>query len=193
MTIRFRDRREFQAEELELTQALAHQATLAIQLTRLGQQAKQAAILEERNRMARDIHDSLAQSLTGVVMQLNAATEFLAREPDRTQACITRAQDLAKQGLAEARRSVWLLYQSDRTACGLSDSLTRLVEQMTTGTTARISLSVDGMPYCLDATPEYESAPHCPRIAHQLASARQTSNYSSRTYLHFRAHPTAGI
>jgi PAS domain S-box-containing protein len=152
LTIRFRDRREFQAEELELTQALAHQATLAIQLTRLGQQAKQAAILEERNRIARDIHDSLAQSLTGIVMQLNAATEFLAREPDRTQACITRAQDLAKQGLAEARRSVWLLYQSDRTACGLSDSLKRLVEQMTTGTTARISLSVDGTPYCLDAT-----------------------------------------
>ncbi len=151
-TIRFGDRREFQAEELELTQALAHQATLAIQLTRLGQQAKQAAILEERNRMARDIHDSLAQSLTGVVMQLNAATEFLDRQPDRTQTCITRAQDLAKQGLAEARRSVWLLYHSDRTACGLSDSLTRLVEQMTTETTARISLSVDGTPYCLDAT-----------------------------------------
>lgn len=102
--------------------------------------------------MARDIHDSLAQSLTGAVMQLNAATEFLARSPDRTIACITRAQDLAKQGLASARRSVWLLYHSDRAACGLSDSLTRLVEQMTTGTTTRISLSVDGTPYCLDAT-----------------------------------------
>lgn len=151
-TIRFRDRLEFKAEELELTQALAHQATLAIQLTRLGQQAKQAAILEERNRMARDIHDSLAQSLTGVMMQLNAATEFLDRSPDRTQACITRAQDLAKQGLAEARRSVWLLYHSDRAACGLADSLTRLVEQMTTGTTTRITVSVDGTPYCLDAT-----------------------------------------
>ncbi|WP_293124348.1 GAF domain-containing protein [Microcoleus sp. bin38.metabat.b11b12b14.051] len=144
--------RQFTTQQIELAQALAHQVTLAVELTRLAAENRQAAILEERNRMARDIHDSLAQSLTGVVMQLNAATEFLDRSPDRTQACITRAQDLAKQGLAEARRSVWLLYYSDRAACGLADSLTRLVEQMTTGATTRITVSVDGTPYCLDAT-----------------------------------------
>jgi len=150
-TIRFADRREFQAEELELAQALANQATLAIQLLRMANQKQQAAIVEERNRMARDIHDSLAQSLTGVVMQLNAATEFLTSQPQQAQTCITRAQNLAKQGLTEARRSVWLLYQGDLTASSLPDSLTRLIEQMTSSNGIAIILSIDGTPYDLDA------------------------------------------
>ncbi len=150
-TIRFGDRREFQAEELELAQALANQATLAIQLLRMAHQKQQGAIVEERNRMARDIHDSLAQSLTGVVMQLNAATEFLTSKPQQAQACITRAQNLAKQGLTEARRSVWLLYQNDPTACGLPDSLAQLIEQMTSGNDIGMTLSIDGTPYDLDA------------------------------------------
>jgi nitrate/nitrite-specific signal transduction histidine kinase len=61
-TIRFADRRELNAEELELTQALAHQATLATQLLKMATQNQQAAIVAERNRMARDTHYSLAQS-----------------------------------------------------------------------------------------------------------------------------------
>lgn len=83
-------------------------------------------------------------------MQLNAATEFLTSQPEQAQTCIVRAQTLAKQGLAEARRSVWLLYDSNLNPLGLSDSLTRLVEQMTTRTT-RIVLTIEGTPCCLDA------------------------------------------
>lgn len=150
-TIRWRDHREFQAEEIELAQALANQATLAIQLLRMANHKQQAAIVEERNRMARDIHDSLAQSLTGVVMQLNAATEFLTSQPHQTQDCIIRAQNLAKQGLTEARRSVWLLYQSDPTALSLPDSLTRTIEEITFSNAIGITLSVEGTPYNLDA------------------------------------------
>jgi two-component system, NarL family, sensor kinase len=150
-TICFPDPRELQPEELELAQALAHQATLATQLLKMATQAQQSAIVAERNRIARDIHDSLAQSLTGVVMQLNAATEFLTIQPQQTQACITRAQELAKQGLTKARRSVWLLYHTDSAANSLPDAIARLIEQMTTGTTVRIDLSIEGTPYCLDA------------------------------------------
>jgi GAF domain-containing protein len=55
LSFRFTEERDFQAEELEIARALATQASLAIQLTRLAQ----AAILEERNQLAREIHDSL--------------------------------------------------------------------------------------------------------------------------------------
>ncbi|WP_088892347.1 GAF domain-containing protein [Leptolyngbya ohadii] len=150
ITLRSTCHRQYHPEELELAQALAYQVTLAVQLTRMAEEVRQAAILEERNRMARDIHDTLAQSLTGVVMQLNAATEFLNSQPNQTQACIVRAQNLARQGLTEARRSVWLLYDSNLNALGLSDSLTRLIEQMTSRTT-RIVLTIEGTPCCLDA------------------------------------------
>ncbi len=145
------DRTAFSREELELAQALVQQATLAIQLTRLAEGAKQSAILEERNRMARELHDSLAQSLTGVVMQLNAATEFLTVQPDQTQTCITRAQELAKQGLAEARRSVWLLYDNHLAAGDLSSALKKLVEQTSLTTNTIITLEINGVSRLLEA------------------------------------------
>src|SRR6266480_4182528 len=57
--VRFPQKRAFQKDEIELTQALAHQAMLAIQLMRLSDQSRQPAVAPERNRMARDIHDTL--------------------------------------------------------------------------------------------------------------------------------------
>jgi GAF domain-containing protein len=67
--IRFTQKRRFRPEEVELAQALANQAMLAMQLTRLSAQSRQSAVMAERNRMARDIHDTLAQGFTGVILQ----------------------------------------------------------------------------------------------------------------------------
>src|SRR5207249_9220079 len=64
--VRFTRKRTISAEELDLSQALANQAMLAMQLMRLSQQSREAAVIAERNRMARDIHDTLAQGFTGV-------------------------------------------------------------------------------------------------------------------------------
>jgi signal transduction histidine kinase len=61
--------KEFRPEELEIARALASQASLAIQLTRLAKGARQSAVLEERNQLAGEIHDSLAQLFTGISMQ----------------------------------------------------------------------------------------------------------------------------
>ena len=60
LAIRFQEKRTCRREEIELTRALAHQAMLAIQLMRLSRESRQAAVMAERNRMARDIHDTLA-------------------------------------------------------------------------------------------------------------------------------------
>ena len=73
MTFHFQENPEFSPEELEISRALAHQAGLAIQLSWHASAAKQAAILGERNRMAGEIHDSLAQSFVGISMHLDAA------------------------------------------------------------------------------------------------------------------------
>jgi GAF domain-containing protein len=62
LTFRFTEDRDFSPEELEIARALATQATVAIQLTRLAKTARQSSVLEERNRLAGEIHDSLAQS-----------------------------------------------------------------------------------------------------------------------------------
>src|SRR6266436_3183890 len=75
--IRHGERPPYRPEEIELAQALAHQAMLAIQLNEFAEQSRQAAILEERNRMARDIHDTLAQGFTGVIVQLESAEDAI--------------------------------------------------------------------------------------------------------------------
>jgi hypothetical protein len=67
----------FREAQIELAQALAQQITLSHQLARFAEQSRQEATLEERTRLARDLHDTLSQSLTGVVLQLEAAQTAL--------------------------------------------------------------------------------------------------------------------
>jgi signal transduction histidine kinase len=71
-------------------------------------QAREAGTLDERRRMAREIHDTLAQGLTGIVTQLQAA-EQAADDPARWRRHLTAATRLAREGLTEARRSVHAL------------------------------------------------------------------------------------
>ena len=149
ITLRCTDYRDCKPEELALIQALAQQAALVIQLTRLAEQSKQAAILEERNRMAREIHDTLAQSFTSIRMQLEAAIRLLNCKPEQAQACITFAQELAKSGLAEARRSVWALQPEAEDYRHLSTALQRLAAQQTAETSIQVEVVIIGTPYAL--------------------------------------------
>jgi PAS domain S-box-containing protein len=106
LSFRFTEERDFHPEELEIARALAVQASLAIHLTRLAKTARQSAVLEERNQLAAEIHDALAQSFTGISIQLGIAGEQLAAKKGDPLSQIQRANEIAKFGLAEARRSI---------------------------------------------------------------------------------------
>jgi len=129
LTLCFAEDREFRPEELEIARALATQASLAIELTKLAEAARQSAVLQERNRLAGEIHDSLAQSFTGVSMQLGMAREVLVSKEDDCLSYIERANDLARFGLAEARRSTLSLQPMAFQDPGLIDALRMLVER----------------------------------------------------------------
>ena len=85
-------------------------------------QAREAGILEERRRMAQEIHDTLAQGLTGIVTQLQAA-EQAAGDPVRWRRHFTAATRLARENLAEARRSVHALRPEPLETARLSEAL----------------------------------------------------------------------
>jgi signal transduction histidine kinase/PAS domain-containing protein len=125
----FNEERDFDQEELEIARALATQAGLAIHLTRLAKTARQSAVLEERNRLAGEIHDSLAQSFAGISMQLFAAQEVIQTMGDNSLSYIERANDLARFGLAEARRSALSLRSDIIEESGLIEALQMLVER----------------------------------------------------------------
>jgi signal transduction histidine kinase len=124
----FNQERCFEPEEIEIARALATQASLAIQLTRLAKAARQSAVLEERNRMAGEIHDSLAQIFAGISMQLFAAQEMVTRD-DNSLGHIERAHDLAQVGLGEARRSALCMRSDIIEESGLIEALRMLVER----------------------------------------------------------------
>jgi len=81
---------------------------VAVERARLDARRLEAAQTEERNRLAREIHDTLAQDLSAVIFQLEAAEALLVQraEPERVQRSVTAALGLARKGLDEARRSV---------------------------------------------------------------------------------------
>ena len=129
LTFRFTDERDFDPEELEIARALATQASLAIHLTRLAKAARQSAVLEERNQLAGEIHDSLAQFFTGISMQLGAAKEVIKTGGDNSLSYVERATELTQFGLAEARRSAFSLQPNIIEESGLIDALQKLVER----------------------------------------------------------------
>lgn len=68
--------------------------------------AEEASILDERNRMAREIHDVLAQAFTGILLHVGTAIELIIKKPDKAEAHLETVDELARSGLAEVRRSV---------------------------------------------------------------------------------------
>jgi signal transduction histidine kinase len=99
----------FSESDLFTAQTLADQLAVAIENARLYQETSQMAVMEERNRMAREIHDTLAQGFTGIILQLEAAEQAMGGDVAELLKHINRARSLARGSLNEARRSVWNL------------------------------------------------------------------------------------
>ena len=143
--IRHADQASYRPEEIELTQALAHQVMLAIQLNKFAEQGRRAAVFEERNRMARDIHDTLAQGFTGVIVQLEAAEDAIScgsrKEADDH---LHRAGELARQSLSEARRSVHALRPRALQEHNFWDALKGTIKNTTVGTALQATFEAQG-------------------------------------------------
>jgi signal transduction histidine kinase len=146
VTFRFTEDREFRPEELEIARALAIQASLAIQLTRLAKGARQSAVLAERNQLAGEIHDSLAQFFTGISLQLGAAKKIIKRGGDNSLNYVERAIELAEFGLAEARRTAFSLQPTIIEELGLIQALQKLVERSNIPRRLRCDFHSSGVP-----------------------------------------------
>jgi signal transduction histidine kinase len=155
LILRFR-RSAHDVQRSELLVALAQQATLAVQLTRLAYQAKEAAVLVERARIGQEIHDGLAQAFTGILMQLGAVEEFPSckKKNSGLALTLTRIRDLAREGLAEARRSVMALRLDQTRRAGLELALRQLAERSTVP--GGVTCSFEGGGITTGLKPEHE-------------------------------------
>jgi signal transduction histidine kinase len=130
----------------------AHEETrrLLIELEASRDAEAEAAMLRERSRLARDMHDVLAHSLSGLMLQLEGA-RILSTQPDangRLSPALDRAHHLARSGLEEARRAIAALRDDDPPG---ADRLEQLTADFERDSRVPVRLEIAGVPRRLDS------------------------------------------
>ena len=137
--------RRFGDEEIRLFQALAQRAALAIENARLYEQAQQAAAMAERQRLARDLHDSVTQSLYSLTLLAEAGRRQAAMgDLGRTQRHLERLGETAQQALREMRLLVYQLRPLELEAAGLASALQQRLEAVERRSGVAVQLLVEG-------------------------------------------------
>jgi two-component system NarL family sensor kinase len=131
--------RSLSNEDLELLYTIGDLLSVAVERARLFDRSARLGAVEERNRLAREIHDTLAQGLTAAALQLESADAFLETDAGRARKTLRRALALTQSNLEEARRSVLDLRAAPLEGRPLSAALKVLVDrwEAQTGTNAR--------------------------------------------------------
>jgi signal transduction histidine kinase len=133
-----------------VVEATARQATLALHHHRLIEQGRleirRQAVLEERNRIARDIHDTLTQGFAAILMQLQAAQRVAPDLPAAVKTSVDTAIDLARTHIIEARRSVGALRPQTAGEEDVATALHRITDLARRTTDVPIDLTVEALP-----------------------------------------------
>jgi DNA-binding NarL/FixJ family response regulator/signal transduction histidine kinase len=114
----------YQPPDLLLVEPIAGLLALALEHQRLDAQASELAVVEERNRLAREIHDTLAQSLTGIIINLESLKPYGAGRSRADSEVLADTEALARGALEEARRSVQGLHPTPLQHQSLREALT---------------------------------------------------------------------
>jgi signal transduction histidine kinase len=129
------DRSEALLEELK---------TANRKLQEYAEQVEELVTVKERNRLARELHDSVTQIIFGLTLSAQAARILLVRDPSRVAAQLDHMQELAQKALAEMRSLIQQMHQSPTTNDGLANRLHRLVEERRSTDGLEVELKVDG-------------------------------------------------
>ena len=163
-----------------LEASMAENAELHAQLVA---QAREAGIVEERQRLAGEIHDTLAQGLTGIIAQLEAA-EHTRHHPDTWPRHVTQARALARANLTEARRSVRALRPEQLEEASLAEAIGTLARSWSQGSTIATDLETTGT--VVRAGPDTEAAVDRAAqeaLSHVAKHAQATKVQITLTYL----------
>ncbi|HET9016656.1 MAG TPA: GAF domain-containing sensor histidine kinase [Thermomicrobiaceae bacterium] len=134
----------YRDSDARLLMTIANHAVVAIDHARLYQQAQSLAVAEERNRLAREIHDTLAQGLIGIILSLERIDTALPADDAALRPLVQRTLVLARTNLDEARRSVRDLRAAPLDGRTLVEALTSLVEEVGHEGGPPVRLSVEG-------------------------------------------------
>ncbi|MEL6108544.1 MAG: histidine kinase [Planctomycetota bacterium] len=119
---------------LEIQHALAQHAAMAIRLTELSEETHDVAVQGERTRIARDIHDNLAQFFTGIAVQCEAAMESSLKTQAPSDEYLQRIAQMAREGIKQARQTIEVLSTVERSIGTVHDVILRALRRFCEGT-----------------------------------------------------------
>ncbi|ADV68208.1 GAF sensor signal transduction histidine kinase [Deinococcus maricopensis DSM 21211] len=134
----------FEDARIPLLALLASQATLAVRNARAYLYSEELAIGEERTRIAREIHDGVAQSLAFCAIKLDVAERQIAQNPERAQEEVRTARTILREQIREVRRSIFALRPIDLERFGLLETVRRYVQDFGEQHGVRTHLEVRG-------------------------------------------------
>jgi DNA-binding NarL/FixJ family response regulator/signal transduction histidine kinase len=123
----------FQEDAVPFIETLADQIAVAIENAWLMERARELAASDERNRLAREIHDTLAQSLIAVSMELDAIDRRLRDDPAHVAGLVNHARGLAHRAVEEARHAIWRLRPASLERQSLAEALAAEVTSLEQG------------------------------------------------------------
>ncbi len=135
----YREPRKFSAEEIELAVMFGDQAALAIENARLRVQAERVAVAAERNRIARDLHDSVTQTLFSASLIAEVLPRLVQRQPDESMRRLEELRQLTRGALAEMRTLLLEL----RPATLMEVSIEELLRQLTEAARGRARIPIE--------------------------------------------------
>lgn len=146
LVLYFHEPHDLPDEEIGLIVAFSDQAALAIETARLRAQAEQAAVAAERNRLARDLHDSVTQTLFSASLIADVLPKLWITRPDEAQRRLEELRQLTRGALAEMRTLLLELRPTALTEAGLDELLRQLAEAIIGRARIPVSLHIIGQP-----------------------------------------------
>jgi signal transduction histidine kinase len=139
---------EFSDADQELIELFAAHAAVAIATAGVHERSRELSVVEERNRLARDLHDAVSQTLFSLTLTAEAAAELIDRDPAAARVQLAEVGRLAAEARAEMRSLVFQLRPADLEADGLVATLRKHVEVLGRVHPARVEMTVrgDGVP-----------------------------------------------
>ncbi len=146
MNVASPDWRELSPDDLRLLYTVGDLLSIAIERARLFDRSVQLGAAEERNRLAREIHDTLAQGLAAITLQLETADALLETntQPDKARQVVQYALALTRSNLDAARRSVLDLRAAPLEGRSLRDAVSEMAEEWAATGELTLHLSVTG-------------------------------------------------
>jgi signal transduction histidine kinase len=140
------DAAAFTDEDERLIQMLAAHAAIAIENARLYERGRELGFVEERNRLARDLHDSVVQKLFGIVLASRSAATLFDRDPPAARGEVGKLADLAQEAIQELRSLIFQLRPAAVESEGLAAALDKHVQVLRRVHRQGIELEVTGKP-----------------------------------------------